>query len=34
VRVKGVYGSQPEDLTLYPNDALLVETCNSEKRRL
>jgi hypothetical protein len=34
VRVKGVYGSQPEDLTLYPNDALLVETCNSENRKL
>ena len=31
VRVKGVYSSSPEDLTLYPNNALLVETCNSQE---
>jgi hypothetical protein len=27
VRFKGLYFSFPEDLTLYPNNALLVETC-------
>jgi hypothetical protein len=27
VRPKGVYSSSPEDLTLYPNNALIVETC-------
>jgi len=27
VRFKGLYSSFPEDLTLYPNNALLVETC-------
>ena len=27
VRSKGLYSSFPEDLTLYPNNALLVETC-------
>ena len=29
VRVKAVYKSFPEDLTLYPNNAVLVETCES-----
>jgi hypothetical protein len=29
VRPKGLYSSFPEDLTLYPNNALLVETCAS-----
>jgi hypothetical protein len=27
VRFKALYSSFPEDLTLYPNNALLVETC-------
>jgi hypothetical protein len=29
VRYKGLYSSFPEDLTLYPNNALLVETCGN-----
>jgi hypothetical protein len=29
VRPKALYQSFPEDLTLYPNNAMLVETCNS-----
>ncbi len=29
VRPKGLYSSFPEDLTLYPNNALMVETCEN-----
>jgi hypothetical protein len=31
VRPKSLYISSPEDLTLYPNNATLVETCSKQK---